>query len=321
MQHRGYRPQPIAPKPKKLSKQYQWTLYLRQILFESRVVNLWLGYDQLCVAVALHRWRHHAAGGAPPPGQTIEASTLLVQTQSRMRAMESRIAELERENASLRTRAAPAPSPPKPEPSEARQQRRAESAQRRLEAALTSQLEAEEHRLRLASAQLDALRASVEEREEQMLERQARHLQHATEARLTQLGRYRRSRSARQAWLVIAWHARVVAAPTLHTREQAWVRLGFSELAAVQEGRDALGWRVKELTAQLIVLRGQSGEGGASYEADQSIWPAEQAPSATPSAPHQQQRVALSEAASPPAPSAQSPFDRELSEMKRVVQV
>ena len=66
MQHRGAnRSQPIAPKPKKLSKQYQWTLYLRQILFESRVVNLWLGYDQLCIAVALHRWRHHAAGGAP----------------------------------------------------------------------------------------------------------------------------------------------------------------------------------------------------------------------------------------------------------------
>ena len=98
------------------------------------------------------------------------------------------------------------------------------------------------------------------------------------------------------------------------------MRLGFSELAAVQEGRDALGWRVKELTAQLIVLRGQSGEGGASYETDQSIWPAEQLPIDS----HNQQRVALSEAApapSPPAQSAQSPFDRELSEMKRVVQL
>ena len=41
--------------------------------------------------------------------------------------------------------------------------------------------------------------------------------------------------------------------------------------------RDALAWRVKELHAQLIVLRGQSsGAGGALGEPDLSIWPDEE---------------------------------------------
>ena len=166
-------------------RSYQWTLYLRQILFENRAVGLWLGHDRLCLSRALQLWRLSAAttGGSwkfamqfTPAHSPVGP---LQQAQLQLHASERRVWELEEENTRLRSQVIaqaqlPAPTPKQPSP--ARQQQRAESARRRLEAALASQLHAEEARLAHASAALEALRRAVEEREEQLLGLQARHI-------------------------------------------------------------------------------------------------------------------------------------------------
>ena len=318
-------------------RSYQWTLYLRQILFENRAVGLWHGHDRLCLSRALQLWRLSAAteGGswkfamqfAAPANSPVGP---LQQAQLQLHASERRVWELEEENARLRCQVieqAQLPPPTPTQPSPARQQQRAESARRRLEAALASQLHAEEARLAHASAALEALRRAVEEREEHLLRQQARHtadpadpadpcrscrslqilqilsdpadpcrscvplscLQtvsrpcgpcgqcrlrplnlvpthtHARtlaraythppsvhqalrshevgEVQLAALARFRAHRSAPQAWHVLRAHARAVAAPARRAREQGEVACGFAEVQAVQEGRDALGWR------------------------------------------------------------------------------
>ena len=240
---------------KRYDKRYDWTLYLRQILFENRTISLWLGHDRLCLSRALQLWRLTAATTGP----------LVQPAQLQLHASEQRIWELEEENARLRSQvmslkimaASPTPTPSQ-QPSPARQQRRAESARLRLEAALASQLHAEEARLAQASAALEALRRAVEEREEHQLGQQALRSHEVGETQLAALASFRARRSAPQAWRVLRAHARTVAAPGHRAREQEEVTRGFAELQAVQEGRDALSWRVKELHAQLIVLRGQS---------------------------------------------------------------
>ena len=159
---------------------YQWTLYLRQILFETRAVGLWLGHDRLCLSRALQLWRLSAAteGGSWAFAPSNSRVGPLQHVQLQLHASERRVSELEEENARLRCQVieqAQLPPPPTPtQPSPARQQQRAESARRRLEAALASQLHAEEARLAHASAALEALRRAVEEREEQLLRQQAR---------------------------------------------------------------------------------------------------------------------------------------------------
>ena len=159
---------------------YQWTLYLRQILFETRAVGLWLGHDRLCLSRALQLWRLSAAteGGSWAFAPSNSRIGPLQHVQLQLHASERRVSELEEENARLRCQVieqAQLPPPPTPtQPSPARQQQRAESARRRLEAALASQLHAEEARLAHASAALEALRRAVEEREEQLLRQQAR---------------------------------------------------------------------------------------------------------------------------------------------------
>ena len=65
------------------------------------------------------------------------------------------------------------------------------------------------------------------------------------EVQLAALARFRAHRSASQAWHVLRAHARAVAAPARRAREQNEVAHGFAEVQAVQEGRDALGWRVR----------------------------------------------------------------------------
>ena len=164
-------------------RSYQWTLYLRQILFESRAVGLWLGHDRLCLSRALQLWRLSAAteGGSwkfamqfAPANSPVGP---LQQAQLQLHASERRVWELEEENTRLRCQVieqAQLPPPTPTQPSPVRQQQRAESARRRLEAALASQLHAEEARLAHASAALEALRRAVEEREEQLLGQQAR---------------------------------------------------------------------------------------------------------------------------------------------------
>ena len=165
-------------------RSYQWTLYLRQILFENRAVGLWHGHDRLCLSRALQLWRLSAAteGGswkfamqfAAPANSPVGP---LQQAQLQLHASERRVWELEEENARLRCQVieqAQLPPPTPTQPAPARQQQRAESARRRLEAALASQLHAEEARLAHASAALEALRRAVEEREEHLLRQQAR---------------------------------------------------------------------------------------------------------------------------------------------------
>jgi len=292
---------------------YQWTLYLRQILFETRAVGLWLGHDRLCLSRALQLWRLSAAteGGSWAFAPSNSRVGPLQHVQLQLHASERRVSELEEENARLRCQVieqAQLPPPPTPtQPSPARQQQRAESARRRLEAALASQLHAEEARLAHASAALEALRRAVEEREEQLLGQQARqtglqttvqttmqtvracgtactvlrpvgsvasilltrrptllrpihplasahrpasvNLRQALrshevgEVQLAALARFRAHRSAQHAWHVLRAHARAVAAPARCAREQSEVACGFAEVQAVQEGRDALGWR------------------------------------------------------------------------------
>eukprot|EP00966_Prymnesium_polylepis_P141189 3260761-Prymnesium_polylepis.1 len=39
-----------------MKQQNAWILQLRQILFEQRVVGVWMGHERLCVCAALHRW-------------------------------------------------------------------------------------------------------------------------------------------------------------------------------------------------------------------------------------------------------------------------
>ena len=258
-------------------RNFQWTLYLRQILFETRVVGLWLGQDRLCLSRALQLWRYSAAAGDSAPfAPAASPGGQLHQAQQRLSAAERRVWELEEENARLhaqvgtlkaqaaRTAAVATPSTHQrpPQPSPARRQRRADSAMRRLEAALSSQLLAEEARLAQASAALEALREAVEEREEQLLEQHALRSHEVGESQRAALAAFRERRGAKLAWRALRVHARAVAAPARRAREQEEVRHGFAEVAAVQEGRDALGWRVKELHAQLIVLRGQSTGGG-----------------------------------------------------------
>ena len=62
---------------------------------------------------------------------------------------------------------------------------------------------------------------------------------------LAALARFRAHRSAQHAWHVLRAHARAVAAPARCAREQSEVACGFAEVQAVQEGRDALGWRAR----------------------------------------------------------------------------
>ena len=161
-------------------RSYQWTLYLRQILFETRAVGLWLGHDRLCLSRALQLWRLSAAteGGSWAFAPSNSRVGPLQHVQLQLHASERRVSELEEENARLRCQvieqAQLPPTLTPTQPSPARQQQRAESARRRLEAALASQLHAEEARLAHASAALEALRRAVEEREEQLLRQQAR---------------------------------------------------------------------------------------------------------------------------------------------------
>ena len=277
------------------SAKQQLVLQLRQLLFEQRVVSIWLGHERVALAVALIRWRAWP-GHAPDPVNALrqqledarshwseelcreralslkraERDALVVnRLQGQLDEAHRAAARLRADNQQLRAEIV----------WRERQQDEAEEEQRRhqlhqheaearvaqQEATVRAQLEVEQLRLRDSSEQLAALEQAADEAEMRLLEGQ-REEQRVAEANwAAAASALRADRSSRSAWHAVRTNVRLRSLSARHAAQRQALEAERAELQVLHEGHAALEWRVTETRAQLILF--QAAEGGGDVGA------------------------------------------------------
>jgi chromosome segregation ATPase len=262
--------------------------YCRQLLFEQRLVMAWANGERLRLVVALERWRSFP-GAAMSGTSRLDAerarwreeveheraaalersrrdARTIEQLRARQDASEGVIAQLRADNSSLREELVGLHG--QVENGEELEQLRSERSHRAAagaravlqEAALRSQLEAEQRRLASGSSQLLALESIAEEDQSTLRQRQTSEERAARGARddaiaalgaARQLGRGR----ARLAWRAAYAYVRLRLTWERHESELTELEERLTMLQGLRDSRDALEWKVTQTKASLILMR------------------------------------------------------------------
>ena len=285
-------------------KNHAWVLQLRQLLFEQRVVGIWMGHERLNLCLALHRWHAFSTatqdavaqltaqlvmerkGWAEELGRERALSLkrgerdalLLQQLQDKLSVAEGLATSLRADVVRLKQEAEAAER----QHHAALQQHRQEENERAVawartsqqEAVLRAQLDVEQLRLQEASEQLLALEQVTDDAAARMLTRHAVELRQAREAWADAIATFRAARSPQSAWRALRAHVHLHAVRERHAAQEEELESGRRELNALRDGRGALEWRVTESRAKLILLAGATDD--AEEEGVQKASAAEQ---------------------------------------------
>ena len=262
--------------------------YCRQLLFEQRLIGVWVNNERMRLVAAIERWRafpegeefRTMAGLASRWQEELQRERVsslergqrdaraLERTRARLEAAEGVVVQLRQDNNQMReelgqVRGLQELSGELEQLRTERSARVAAGARAVLqEKALRRQLEAEERRLSDGASQLASLEAMAKEDEAGLRMRQAAEERVARTASEDAKAELRaasgKSFDARLAWFAAFAYARLVAAWARHERQLEELDERLVMLNALRESRDALEWRVTQTKAALIVLRSGS---------------------------------------------------------------
>mmetsp|Transcript_67651 Transcript_67651/g.151002 ORF Transcript_67651/g.151002 Transcript_67651/m.151002 type:complete len:277 (-) Transcript_67651:319-1149(-) len=261
-----------------------WVLQLRQLLFEHRIVGIWLGSERLSMAVMLQRWRWAMANShraiellesqlklervrwmdelGRQRDQSLkrgERDALRIrQAEDRTEAAEALATQLQAENVLLQQKLMAAERQHKATAELHRHEAtaRAVSSARstRQEAVLRAQLDTEQLRLQDAMVQLASLEQAADEAEARLLSRHARDLQKSQDVCTAAAAGFQVARSASVGWRLVRAYMRLLSVQRRHAEQLHVLESERRELDMLRDGRGALEWRVKETRAKLIIL-------------------------------------------------------------------
>ena len=265
-------------------------IYLRQCLFEQRVIGLFLGHERLLLARTFERWQHWAPEPAAVAAEgqrwqrklasertgwretTARDAKALLQVRAHLSAAEEHIGQLQEECASLR-RALTAADERGAAASAALAESAAATARSRTSVAehaaaragaarrLGEHLAREEARLASVSAQFSELELAAGAEEDELLGREHDAAAAARDELRRAIAAFASSRDAADGWAVVrALVAADIGAPRRRAALEESLEAARAELDGLRDGRDALDWRVREMRAQLILLHAEDDD-------------------------------------------------------------
>ena len=264
-------------------------IYLRQCLFEQRVIGLFLGHERLLLARTFERWQHWAPEPAAVAAEgqrwqrklasertgwretTARDAKALLQVRTHLSAAEEHIGQLQEECASLRRaltaadERGAAASAALAESAAATARSRtsvAEHAAERAGAArrLGEHLAREEARSP-ASPRSSELELAAGAEEDELLGREHDAAAAARDELRRAVAAFASSRDAADGWEVVrALVSADIGAPRRRAALEESLEAARAELDGLRDGRDALDWRVREMRAQLILLHAEDDD-------------------------------------------------------------